>query len=272
MTLRNVIKLKLGGIRVMEKLYTIGELAKLSGTTIRTIQYYDKINLLVAQRDSNKNLRRYTKNDLMTLQQILFYKRIGMPLKEIKKHIQNFNDTSDMKEILKNQADILFQQKMEIKTNLIIIEAIKTSIDINPNQDLEPIMKLVCGLNKQTVLEYADVEFDDKTKKVFEDKNNDYSDIIEFYWQWKQLILEAAALKLNNAHYENQAGYQLGHKWEEFIKNSTAGDPEMKMAYENGLEQSHQWPEEDLFLYNFSEDFIEGAYNYYLKKKGEVND
>src|SRR5699024_8517269 len=153
-----------------DKFYTIGELAKLTGTTIRTIQYYDKINLLVAQRDNNKNLRYYTKNDLMMLQQILFYKRIGMPLKEIKYHIAKFNDLSDMKEILKNQADILFQQEMEVKTNLVIIEAIKNSIDINPNQDLEPIMKLVCGLNKQTVLEYANIEFDDKTKKVFEDK------------------------------------------------------------------------------------------------------
>lgn len=255
-----------------EKLYTIGELAKLSGTTIRTIQYYDKINLLVAQRDSNKSLRYYTKNDLMTLQQILFYKRIGMPLKEIKNQIQNFNDTSDMKQILNNQAEILFQQEMEIKTNLVIIEAIKFSIDINPNQDLEPIMKLVCGLNKQTVLEYANVEFNDKTKKVFEAKTNDYNDVIEFYWQWKQLILEAAALKLNNAHYENQAGYQLGYKWGEFVKYSTAGDPEMKLAYESGLEQSHQWPEEDLFLYNFSVDFIQGAHEYYLKNKGEIND
>jgi len=255
-----------------EKLYTIGELAKLSGTTIRTLQYYDKINLLVAQRDNHKNLRYYTKNDLMTLQQILFYKRIGMPLREIKNHIQNFNDVSDIKEILKNQEDILFQQKMEIKTNLVIIEAIKSSVDTNPNQDIGPIMKLVCGLNKQTVLEYANVEFDDKTKKIFEDKSDDYNDIIEFYWQWKQIILEAATLKLNNTHYENQAGYQLGQKWGMFIRNSTGDNPEMKLAYEKGYEQSHQWPEEDLFLYNFSKSFIEGAHNYYLKNKGEIND
>lgn len=258
-----------------ERLYTIGELARLSGTTIRTIQYYDKINLLIAQRNSNKSLRYYTKNDLMTLQQILFYKRIGMPLNEIKKHLRNFNDTSDLKEILNNQADILFQQEMEIKTNLMIIEAIKSSIDLNPDQALDPIMKLVCGLNKQTILEYTNVEFDDKTKQVFEDKVNDYSDyneVIEFYWQWKQIILEAAGLKLNGMHYESQAGYQLGHKWDEFVKNATDEGPEMMLAYEKGLEQSHQWPEEDLFLYNFTLDFIEGAYNYYLKNKGEMND
>lgn len=255
-----------------EKLYTIGELAKLSGTTIRTIQYYDNINLLVAQRNNHKNLRYYTKNDLVTLQQILFYKRIGMPLKEIKSHIRNYNDVSDIKEILKKQKDFLFQQKIEIKTNLVIIEAIKSSIDTNPNQDMEPIMKLVCGLNKQTVMEYANVEFDDKTKEIFKDKSDVYNDVIEFYWQWKQIILEAATLKLNNNHYESQAGYQLGYKWELFEKNSTTEDPELKKAYERGYEQSHQWPEEDLFLYQFTKDYIEGAHNYYLKNKGEIND
>lgn len=35
----------------------------------------------------------------------------------------------------------------------------------------------------------------------------------------------------------------------------------------NISEFSEQWPKEDLFLYNFSEDFIEDAYQYYLKKK-----
>lgn len=253
-----------------EKLYTIGELAKLSGTTIRTIQYYDRINLLVAARETNTNLRYYDKNDLMTLQQILFYKRIGMPLKEIKSHLTNFNDITDMKKILSKQADLLFQQEMEIKINLVIIEAIKNSIDINPEQDIDPILKIVSGLNKQTVLDYADIEYDEKTKKAFNNKNDDYKEIIEFYWQWKQLILEATALKLNNNQYENQAGYQLGQKWEEFIKNATNDDPEVVEAYEKGFEHSHQWPEEDLFLYNYSKAFIEASHHYYLKKKGEV--
>lgn len=257
---------------MQEKFYTIGELAKLSGTTIRTIQYYDRINLLVAKRDTNTNLRYYDKNDLMTLQQILFYKRIGMPLKEIKSLLTNFDDISDMKKILSKQANLLFEQEMEIKMNLVIIAAIKNSIEINPDQDIEPLLKVVSGLNKQTVLDYADVEYDEETKKLFKNNNDDYKEIIEFYLQWKQIILEATALKLNNNQYENQAGYQLGEKWEKFIKHATNNDPAIVEAYEKGSELSHQWPEEDLFLYNFSRAFIEGSHQYYLEKKGEVND
>src|SRR5690625_2324834 len=161
-----------------EKLYTVGELARLSGATIRTIQYYDKINLLEAKRDEKKNIRYYSKTDLITLQQILFYKRLGFPLKKIKNQLINFDEAADIKQILKNQADILFQQEMEIKMNLAIIEAVNASIDTNPGQNLEPIMELVLGLNKQTILDYANIEFDEKTKKLFNDKYDDYNEVI----------------------------------------------------------------------------------------------
>ena len=42
--------------------YSIGELAEISGTTVRTIQYYDQIGLLEAKR-SESNLRYYTQFD-----------------------------------------------------------------------------------------------------------------------------------------------------------------------------------------------------------------
>jgi DNA-binding transcriptional MerR regulator len=254
-----------------EKIYTVGELSKLSGATIRTIQYYDKINLLEAKRDEKKNLRYYSKADLMTLQQILFYKRLGFSLKEIKNHLINFDDAADIKHILKNQADILFQQEMEIKLNLAIIEAVNASIETNPDQNLEPIMELVLGLNKQTILDYANVEFGEKTKELINDKYDDYNEVIEIYWQWKQLILEATSYILNNTHKTNQIKLQFGQKWNNFIHSITDENPDAITAFEKGLEDSDKWPKEDLFLYNFSNDFIEDAYQFYLKK-GDAND
>src|SRR5690625_4464067 len=92
--------------------YSIGELARLSGATIRTIQYYDKINLLHAKRDKSRNLRYYTPSDLLTLQQILFYKKLGFSLKEIKSHLVDANNVTDIKMLLKSKSDILFQKEM----------------------------------------------------------------------------------------------------------------------------------------------------------------
>src|SRR5690606_17101078 len=140
---------------------------------------------LVAQRNGEKNARYYTKSDLMKLQQILFFKRIGLPLNEIKHHILNSDHASDIKQILNNQADLLLRQEMEIRMTQTIIKAILASMDADPDQNLEPIIKLVLGLNKQTVLDYANVEFDRQTQQLFENKSqDDYQEVIDFYWQW----------------------------------------------------------------------------------------
>lgn len=255
-----------------ETYYSIGDLAKLSGTTIRTIQYYDKIDLLVAKRDEDNHLRCYTPSDLLTLQQILFYKKLGFSLKEIKSYLVDANNLTDIKTLLKNQSDILFQKEMEIKTNIAIIEAIVATFDANPNVDLEPMIKMALGLNKQTILDYTQIEFDvdQKTNEKFEEKYTDANDVIEFYWQWKQLTLEAVFYKLNNTSARSEAGYNFGSKWDEFVKGATDDDPEMFAVYEKGLEQSDEWPEEDLFLYNFCNEFIERSHNYYLEKKGDM--
>src|SRR5699024_1087111 len=129
-----------------EKYYSIADLAKLSGTNIRIIQYYDKIDLLVAKRDENNHLMYYTPSDLLTLQQILFYKKLGFSLKEIKSYLVDANNLADIKTLLKNQSDILFQKEMEIKTNIAIIETIVATFNANPNDDFETIINKALGL------------------------------------------------------------------------------------------------------------------------------
>lgn len=249
--------------------YSVGELAQLSGTTIRTIQYYDKINLLIAKRDQRRNLRYYTQSDLLTLQQILFYKKLGIPLKHIKKYMKQTTNISDTKEILQHQSDILFQKEMEMKMNRAIIEAIVATLETSNAYDFEPMMQIALRLNKNTILDYANIEFDKEINTTFNEKYTNDDELVEVYWQWKQLVLEASFHKLNNISYKSDAAYQFGQKWDAFIKQATGNDPEVVIAYEKGLEQSHEWPEEDLFLYNFCNDFIDKSHNYYCKK-GDV--
>lgn len=255
-----------------EKYYSVGELAELAGTTVRTIQYYDKIELLIAKRAKNNKARYYTQNDVLTLQQILFYKKMGVPLQEIKHHLGNARNKSDIKSILSQQADILFRKEMEIKMNITIIEAIIATIDADSTYDLEAMMKLALNLNKDTILTYSTIQFDKEATRLFEEKYKDDNEVIEFYWKWKQLLLEAVSYKINNIPYKSDAGFQYGRKWAEFIEGATGNDPEMFKAFESGLEQSDQWPEEDLFLYNFCNDFIDQAYSYYCKVKGGDKD
>lgn len=58
--------------------------AKLTGITVRTLQYYDKIGLLQPRKNEENQYRDYTDEDLETLKQILFFRELDFPLAQIK--------------------------------------------------------------------------------------------------------------------------------------------------------------------------------------------
>ena len=62
---------------------SISQVAKLTGVSIRTLQYYDEIGLLKPSKLTSSGYRLYDDNSLQTLQQILFFKELGFQLKEI---------------------------------------------------------------------------------------------------------------------------------------------------------------------------------------------
>ena len=65
-------------------MYSIKELADLAGTTTRTLRYYDQQGLLEPARIGENGYRYYDRGNLLTLQQILFFRELDMPLREIR--------------------------------------------------------------------------------------------------------------------------------------------------------------------------------------------
>jgi DNA-binding transcriptional MerR regulator len=63
--------------------YTIKEIADLADVTTRTIRYYDEIGLLDPADIGENGYRYYDNDSLLRLQQILFFKELDVPLKEI---------------------------------------------------------------------------------------------------------------------------------------------------------------------------------------------
>lgn len=64
---------------------TVNEVSKLVGTSVRTLHYYDEINLLKPTKVTEAGYRLYTNDDLIMLQQILLFRELGVPLEGIKK-------------------------------------------------------------------------------------------------------------------------------------------------------------------------------------------
>lgn len=64
---------------------TIQEVARLTGTTTRTLRWYDELGLVVPDRDPVSQYRRYYRRHLKALQQVMFYRELSFPLEHIKK-------------------------------------------------------------------------------------------------------------------------------------------------------------------------------------------
>lgn len=63
---------------------TVKQVSDLTGVSVRTLHYYDEIGLLKPSEITEAGYRLYDDEALKTLQQILFFKELDIPLKDVK--------------------------------------------------------------------------------------------------------------------------------------------------------------------------------------------
>src|ERR1700722_18417630 len=63
--------------------YTVKQVAAMSGISVRTLHFYDETGLLKPAFHRANGYRFYEEEQLLTLQQILFYRELGFELKQI---------------------------------------------------------------------------------------------------------------------------------------------------------------------------------------------
>jgi len=88
--------------------YTVGDVARLAGITVRTLHHYDEIGLLQPTDRTDAGYRLYVDEDLVRLQQILFYRELGFSLDEISTILTD--PTWDLSESLESQHALLTER------------------------------------------------------------------------------------------------------------------------------------------------------------------
>ena len=89
---------------------TVKEVSELTGISIRTLRYYDEIDLLKPAKVTEAGYRLYDESSLKILRQIMFFQEMEVPLSEIKVIMKD--SESDNRKILETQKMML-----EIKRN-----------------------------------------------------------------------------------------------------------------------------------------------------------
>ena len=119
--------------------YTTGEIAKLCGVSVRTVQYYDSRNILVPSELSEGGRRLYSENDLKRMRIICFLREAGVPISRISQLFAEEHPEKVISILLSQQEKELKEEISEGQKKLNIVETIKRELKEIPNFSVESI-------------------------------------------------------------------------------------------------------------------------------------
>lgn len=241
LTLRNPLSCNLSVRGTLEMSYTVKKLAKLSGVSSRTLRFYDEIGLLKPGYYGENNYRYYEEEQLLMLQQILFFRELGFPLSDIQRIISC--DDFNRIEALKSHKNIL-RQDLERTQNLIktidkTIAHLRGEIEMKNEEfyygfDSEKQKQYEKDLVKKGVVSQEFLnECKEKTKQWSE---KDKADFMQEGEEINKAFVMAIQKKLKPSSNEVQTLVRRHYAW---IKRSWTPTRESYI----GLSQMYQTPE-----------------------------
>ncbi|UYQ63580.1 MerR family transcriptional regulator [Streptomyces peucetius] len=119
--------------------WSVGQVARFAGVTVRTLHHYDEIGLLRPSGRSGSGHRRYDDADLDRLQQILFYRELGFPLEEVAALLDD--PDVDPRAHLARQHELLSARITKLQEMAAAVErameAKKMGINLTPEEKFE---------------------------------------------------------------------------------------------------------------------------------------
>ena len=102
--------------------YTVQKLGKMAGISTRTLRYYDEIGILKPARINSSGYRIYSQKEIDRLQQILFYRKLGVSLESIKDIVTA--PSFDREKALREHREKLLLKIEQL--NLLVVNVDKT--------------------------------------------------------------------------------------------------------------------------------------------------
>lgn len=132
--------------------YTTGEIAKLCGVSVRTVQYYDSRNILVPSELSEGGRRLYSEDDLKRMRIICFLREAGLPINSIGELFAEEHPEKIISILLDQQEQALREEIAEGQKKLGIIENIKRELKEVKNFSVESISDIAYVMKNKNKL------------------------------------------------------------------------------------------------------------------------
>lgn len=205
---------------------TVGQLAGKMGTTIRTLQYYDKEGLLSPSAQSEGGRRLYTDKDMVKLHQILSLKSLGFSLEDVKKHLIVLDTPADVANALSEQASSIRRQIEALSDTLSDIEALREEVLQMQTVDFKKYADIIVNLQMKNEYYYLIKRFDDDVLDHIRSRFDKESGF-DFMERFNRLCDEILQLQKENIPPESEKYQQITKAYWELIMEFTGGDMSM---------------------------------------------
>lgn len=132
--------------------------------TVRTLQHYDKEELLLPTAISDGSRSLYTDKDIIKLHQIFSFKHSGFSLDDIRDKLIPLDIPADVAQVLSEQASIIRQKTAVLTESLSEIEALKTEVLEMQSVDFKKYADIIVNLEMKNDFYWLIKHFDSETR------------------------------------------------------------------------------------------------------------
>jgi DNA-binding transcriptional MerR regulator len=214
--------------------YTVQKLGKLAGISTRTLRYYDEIGILKPARINSSGYRIYGRAEVDRLQQILFYRELGVGLESIKGIVTrgDFDETAALKE----HREMLLERRKQldalianVEKTIALREGRVTMID---REKFEGFKRKMVDDNerkygKEVREKYGDEQVDKSNRKIENMTQQQYAEVERLSADVMEALRRAYATGDPAGELAQKAAdlhrKWLGYFWDTYSKEAHAG-------------------------------------------------
>jgi DNA-binding transcriptional MerR regulator len=232
---------------------TVGELAKRTGITVRTLHHYDRLGLVEPTGRSNGNYRLYGAEDVKRLQAVRSLQEAGFALKRIKVMMDDPGYSFD-------RAIDMHLEKLKAKIGLekTLVKRLETMAELLKARKNPSFDDVVYLLNVTTNVKRYNLDAEDEKKLTKHWAGLTRDDIKAVEAEWPQLIAKVRGHMKAGTDPKAPEMRKLAKRWMELINMFTAGIDKVTKGVAKNNEQNydaikHQHgdaiPDKDMFPY-----------------------
>lgn len=217
-----------------EEAWKVGELARSTGLTVRTLHHYDREGLLSPSRRTASGHRLYVAADVARLQQIRSLRELGFSLDEVRAFLER--PDASPRRVVRMHVERLREQ-IAVQGRLCErLEAIEASLGRAEEVSAADLLRTI-GMMTMYERYYTPEQLDELKRRR---ETVGEARIREVEAEWPRLIAEVRAEMRDGTDPAEPRVQELARRWMGLVREFTGGDPQIARAAQRLNEEQHR--------------------------------